>query len=229
MSDAQPMLKAGSLPGLRALVFDLDGTLVDSAPGIGTSLKTAFNAAGREIPTCDLSSLVGPPINIIARRLEPSLTADEVTVIEKEFRADYDAKGWRKAIPFDGVVEGLLRLGRTGIRLFVVTNKPRIPTEKMLENLGLNAVFEKVLTLDTRIPKYANKTEMLAELIRDQGIEAAFSAMVGDTNEDQEAARGNGVRFIYVTYGYGRVLEADIQVEKFQAIENMLCQGDTER
>jgi phosphoglycolate phosphatase len=173
--------------------------------------------------------VVGPPISIIARRLEPSLTADEVIVIEKEFRADYDANGWRGAIPFDGVVEGLIRLGRAGLRLFVVTNKPRIPTEKMLENFGLNAVFEVVLTRDMRIPKYASKTEMLAELIMNQGIDAAFSAMVGDTHEDQEAARCNGVRFIYVTYGYGSVLETDIQVEKFQAIEELLGQGDMEQ
>jgi phosphoglycolate phosphatase-like HAD superfamily hydrolase len=72
------------------------------------------------------------------------------------------------------------------------------------------------------MPKYTGKTEMLADLIRIHGLDAAASAMVGDTHEDYEAARGNGIRFIYVTYGYGSVLETDLRVERFLAIEDLL-------
>ena len=166
--------------------------------------------------------MVGPPINVIARRLEPSLTDAEVSIIEKEYRADYDANGWRATSAFEGVLEGLTRLREAGLRLFMLTNKPRIPTEKILEHLGINATVEAVLTRDTRMPKYTGKTEMLADLIRIHGLDAAASAMVGDTHEDYEAARGNGIRFIYVTYGYGSVLETDLRVERFLAIEDLL-------
>ncbi len=229
MNNAELIRKARPLDGVRALVFDLDGTLVDSAIGISASLSSAFKAAGREMPLGDLAKVVGPPINVIALRLEPSLTPDEVTVIEKEYRAEYDANGWRSTTAFAGVVEGLMRLRRTGLRLFVVTNKPRIPTQKMLEHLGIRVAFEAVLTRDTRIPKYANKTEMLAELMRNYGLEAEITAMVGDTSEDQEAARDNGVRFVHVTYGYGCVLETDLQVKQFQALEDMLSRGNKEQ
>jgi phosphoglycolate phosphatase len=157
------------------------------------------------------------------------LTAEEVKAIEKEYRADYDKNGWHATVAFDGVVEGLLRLHRSGLRLFVVTNKPMMPTGKILEHFGVNAAFEAVLTRDSRTPKYASKIEMLAELIKNHGIEAASSAMVGDTSEDQEAARHNGVRFVYVTYGYGSILETDLQIDKFQAIEELLGQGDREQ
>jgi len=225
MSNAQLTQEESSLAGVKNLVFDLDGTLVDSATGIGISLKAAFQAAGREMPTGDLRSVVGPSINLIARRLEPSLTDDEVAAIERVYRADYDSNGWRSTFPFEGVVEGLSRLQSAGMRLFLITNKPRIPTDKILAHLGINGAFEAVLTRDSRTPRYATKTEMLADLRTKHAIQAAASVMVGDTQEDQEAARGNDMRFVHMACGYGTIPEASLSVEAFQALEHMLTRG----
>ncbi len=219
---------ASPLAGVTALIFDLDGTLIDSVRGISISLKAAFKVASREMPADNLRSVLGPPIAIIARKLEPSLTDDEVAIIEREYRADYDVNGWRVTSAFEGVVEGLRRLREAGLRLFVLTNKPWIPTEKTLEYLGINAVFEAVLTRDARLPRFTSKTEMLAELIRVYGLETTASAMLGDTDEDREAARNNEMRFVHMTYGYGRGVEADIRADRFQAIEEMLTRGNKE-
>jgi phosphoglycolate phosphatase len=78
---------------IKALIFDLDGTLIDSMAGIGSALKTAFQAAGRTMPGVDLRRVIGPPITIIARSIEPLLTDAEAAIIERSYRANYDRDG----------------------------------------------------------------------------------------------------------------------------------------
>jgi phosphoglycolate phosphatase len=158
----------------------------------------------------------------MARRIEPTLTDLEVAAIERGFRSDYDANGWRATVAFDGVSASLRRMRDAGLRLFIVTNKPRISTQGILEHLELDNVFESVLTRDARTPIYESKVAMLADLIRNQGLEAATSAMVGDTDEDREAAHRNGLPFVFVTYGYGSVPDAELVADNFETIESML-------
>jgi len=213
--------------GINSLVYDLDGTLVNSSPGIANSLEIAFAAVGRKLPSVNIRNVIGPPINIIARMIDPSLNDDEVRVIEREYRADYDVNGWRATVAFKGVLGGLQRQRNAGMRLFVVTNKPRIPTEHILINLGMDRFFEGVLTRDMRFPKYASKVEMLAELMMRYQFEPLSALMIGDTREDQEAAQANGIRFIYMTYGYGCVPEAILRAGTFRAIEEILQQRET--
>ena len=69
------------------MVFDLDGTLIDSSPGIALSLAAAFQSVGRVMPETDIRKAIGPPIRIIARRVEPSLTDAELDGIEPSYRS----------------------------------------------------------------------------------------------------------------------------------------------
>jgi phosphoglycolate phosphatase len=229
VNKVKPITDGGALAGVRALIFDLDGTLIDSSPGIAASLNAAFEAVGRHLPTVEIRRIIGPPINVMARKIEPSLTDSEVAAIEQKYRTEYDTEGWRETVPYEGVLESLLRLNEAGLRLFVVTNKPKIPARKILGHLGMSPVFEAVFTRDTRTPMYTSKTEMLAGLIANHRLEAATSAMVGDTQEDQEAAVGNGLQFIHATYGYGIVPEAKLAAVRFEEIEYMFCPGDTKQ
>ncbi|HUZ95909.1 MAG TPA: HAD family hydrolase [Edaphobacter sp.] len=186
-----------------AIVFDLDGTLIDSCPGIGASLSEAFAAAGRIMPAMDLRAVIGPPIRVIAARMEPTLTENELAKIELTFRAIYDNDGWRETVLYDGVDDTLRALHRRGVKMFIVTNKPRIPTEKVLDHLGLTFLFQKVVTRDNRTPIYSSKAEMLSELLQQQLIGLQPAIMMGDTREDEEAALANGLPFFYAAYGYG--------------------------
>lgn len=210
------------LSKIRNLVFDLDGTLVDSIPGIGASLGGAFLSIGREIPLADLRAAIGPPIGIIARRLEPGLSDDEVAQIERHYRASYDMDGWRNTPLFPEVAETLHGCAKQGYRLFIVTNKPRIPTMKILQHLGLESLFEEIVTRDSRNPGYASKADMLGALLQRQALGTETTVMVGDTAEDGEAAEANHLPFVYVTYGYGAVSAPEFAVDSLSGLQSLL-------
>jgi phosphoglycolate phosphatase len=189
--------------GMKHVIFDLDGTLVDSIPGIGSSLKLAFESIGRSFPDKNLRRSIGPPIRIIALRLDSSLSPVEVSEVERAYRSNYDSVGWSKTLLFDYAESTLRRLSSSGLQLFLVTNKPLIPTLKILRHFGLSDLFTEVLTPNSREPRYSSKSEMLADLIRRRTLIASYCCLVGDTREDKEAALANNVRFICAEYGYG--------------------------
>ncbi len=210
------------LSKITELIFDLDGTLVDSISGIGSSLGEAFLSVGRQMPLADLRAAIGPPIGIIARRLEPELSDDELVQIERYYRSNYDSDGWRRTPLFPGVAETLQACRKRGYRLFVVTNKPRIPTKKILQYLELESLFEEIVTRDSRSPAYASKAEMLQELLEKHALTLETTVMVGDTMEDCEAAQVHHFPFIYVTYGYGSVASPQFFVARFADLQSLL-------
>jgi phosphoglycolate phosphatase len=211
------------LSKIRNLVFDLDGTLVDSIPGIGASLGGAFLSIGREMPLADLRAAIGPPIGIIAKRLEPDLSDDEMARIERHYRSSYDTDGWRNTPLFPDVAETLQSCKQQGYRLFIVTNKPRIPTEKIVQHLGLESLFEEIVTRDSQSPGYASKAEMLGALLQRQALSTESTVMIGDTAEDGEAAELNHLKFVYVTYGYGAVSSPELSVDSLAALQSLLA------
>ncbi len=207
---------------LTALVFDLDGTLIDSTPGIASSLAAAFQSVGRAVPQTDIRKAIGPPIRIIARRVEPSLTDAELDSIEPVYRTDYDTRGWRNTLLFDGVAETLHDLHTRGLQLFIVTNKPRIPTTNVLTHFNLHPLFREVLSRDSRSPIFPSKAEMLATLIEQHRLSPDSTLMVGDTIEDQETAHANHLPFLYVTYGYGSIESTHTSIDRFGDLSTLL-------
>lgn len=200
----------------RAFVFDLDGTLIDSVPGIECALRVAFASVGRVLPCDGVRAAIGPPIREIALRLEPTLTETETRLIEEVYRAEYDGRAWRETRLFPGVRETLEQLSLAGQALSIVTNKPSKPTRKILEHLELSDLFCEVLTRDSVTPCFASKCVMLADLLARHRFVSA--RMVGDTREDGEAARANGLTFTHVTYGYGAMPEARHAVAAFREL-----------
>jgi phosphoglycolate phosphatase len=200
---------------IRAFVFDMDGTLVDSVPGIQSALAEAFRSIGRTMPAADLRRAIGPPIRVIAKRIEPTLTDAETLAIEQVYRPLYDNEAWRKTVLFEGVAETLQTLHAAGCRLLIVTNKPHIPALKILDLLGVSGLFEAVFTRDSATPHYASKAAMLGDLIATHGVQHDAAVMVGDTIEDREAAEANGIQFIFASYGYGDDPHAEHVIASF--------------
>jgi phosphoglycolate phosphatase len=203
---------------IKSLIFDLDGTLIDSTPGIESSLRAAFLSCGLTMPVVDLRRIIGPPITVMARRIEPSLSDGDVAVIERSYRASYDSDGWRDTIAYPAVADTLRVLHRYGLRFFIVTNKPLVPTSNILAHLGLDTLFIEALTRDSRTPHYASKADMITDLLSRQYLEPGTTLMIGDTGEDQEAAHTNGIDFIHVTYGYGSATKPVYCVSHFSEI-----------
>lgn len=191
----------GQLPA--CILFDLDGTLVDSLPGIEFSVREAFSQCKLPLAKKSLRDLIGPPIRTILSRA--GNVADErcLDALERAFRSSYDSEGWRKTTSFPDVERVLRMMHERGHRLFVVSNKPRHAALRILEHERFRPYFEAVVTLDSRSPHYRGKGEMIGDLLAEQGIVQEECVMVGDTAEDGKAAATAGIKFIQMTHGYG--------------------------
>jgi phosphoglycolate phosphatase len=186
----------------RNFIFDLDGTLVDSLPGIEYAINAALLPTYPRMCADDLRSLIGPPIRSILHGITAA-TGEELIRLERHFRRAYDTHGWRKTACYPGVHEMLSSLKEQKKRLFVVTNKPRVAAEKILKMLSLRNYVEDSVTPDSRAPAFQSKAGMLRWLMKRKDLDAHESLMVGDTLDDYKAAAELGVSTVLVTHGYG--------------------------
>jgi phosphoglycolate phosphatase len=189
----------------RCLLFDMDGTLLDSLPGIAYSVQAAFDAAGLPERPFHLRQLIGPPIRTILSRAAETDDPALLDRLERHFRASYDNKGWRQSVFFPDALEVLQAMKKSGHRLFIVTNKPRHISIMAIEAEGIAPLFERIYTRDSKEPPYVSKADMLLALLTDQHLSPQDCVMVGDTMEDASAAAMHKIDFIFMEHGYGEV------------------------
>ena len=186
---------------LEAVIFDLDGTLVDALPGIEFSVAYSFAEAKLAPRKLELGPLIGPPIRQIFAQLMPEANEQQLSKLESAFRTSYDSAGWRKTVPCENAAAALTELKRAGVQLYVATNKPALPTGQILKALGILDVFQQVLCRDSIAPGFVSKAEMLRTLIEEHKLEPAQSLYVGDTYDDYLAAQEAGIPVALVQYG----------------------------
>lgn len=192
----------------ECLLFDLDGTILDSLPGIEYSVRAAFETCGLTLRMDDLRQMIGPPIRTILSivgQVEDQKTLDE---LEGAFRQSYDTEGWRRTVCFPGAQVTLRTMYQYGHRLFVVSNKPRHISLRILESEGIVNLFERITTSDSRSPAFRGKAEMIGHLMAERNIAKEGCLLVGDTMEDAQAAAATGIGFVYMTHGYGAITGA---------------------
>ena len=187
------------------LIFDLDGTLVDSIPGIESAIRNAvYQTLGvQKLP--DLRPLIGPPIRTILKRIFPKFHELEITRIEEKFREIYDNEGWKSTYLYPGVMDVLQTLRLNGYFLYIVTNKPQYPTNKILYELKLAPLLEAYSCRDSKQPPFLTKLNVLNNLIIEHKMIRRTTYYISDQPEDFEVALPSGILFIGVTYGYGDV------------------------
>jgi phosphoglycolate phosphatase len=189
---------------IRLVVFDCDGTLVDSQQLIVRAMSEAFRARGLEPPEAGLvRALVGLSLVEAIGGLLPTTTPAECLELAAGYRA-----AWRSLREVDGVTEPLYpgvretlaELDGRGHLLGVATGKARRGLDMVLEHHGLRGLFVSLQTAD-RHPSKPHPA-MLEEAMRETGSEPHETLMVGDTSFDVEMARAAGVRAIGVAWGY---------------------------
>ena len=208
---------------MRNVIFDLDGTLVDSLPGIESSVRTAIRSVLPGVRMPDLKAVIGPPIATMFARLWPDLDPEKMALLVAAFRSHYAEKGCLDSLPFPGVPETLSRLHAAGMPLFVLTNKPAAPTKMILGALRMEEFFAGVLAPDSPESRFASKPDGALALMRRFALSPDQTTLVGDGADDAAAANACGFRFIAAAYGYGpAAATAAIRVEKFSDIERYL-------
>lgn len=197
-------------PNYSAVLFDLDGTIVDSAPGITASLAKTLAELNAPIQTpAELLRWVGPPILDSFRDLG-GFDAEESQRALEVYRRHYLAEGVFDATVYEGIPEVLRAISEAGIPLSLATSKPETPATLVLEHYGLAHYFDELTGAsddETRSAKADVVAEALRRLAAD-GFDLARPVMVGDRVHDIHGAAAHGVPTIFVTWGYGAPEEA---------------------
>ena len=192
------------------VLFDLDGTLTDSAPGITSSLARMFATLGKPVPSpAQLLEYVGPPLldSLEAFGGMTEAAAREALAV---YRADYAAHGALDSAVFPGIRGLLERLHAAGIPLALATSKPEIQATRILEHFGLAKYFD-VITGATEDESRSAKADVVEEALRrlgERGVDLGHTVMVGDRQYDVEGAGAHGLPTILVEWGYGSPAEA---------------------
>lgn len=185
-----------------AIFFDLDGTLVDSVTDIRNCLFKAFQKAGIIVLEFDAKFRIGPPLSEMLDVIAPELPADNKKTVSKLFRQLYDTSGFPSTCAYQGVDILLKKLREWRIPLFIVTNKPRFATQRIIEKMGWN-FFVDVLTPDFQADISHSKATLLTLTCQQKVLLPKRCWMVGDLPEDIRAANTAGMNPVGVTWGYG--------------------------
>lgn len=186
---------------IPTLIFDLDGTLTDSKPGIVGCLREVLDA--RKISGYgSLDRFIGPPVEEWAADLLPHGSAEDRAALARDYRACYDRVGWSNNSVYQGVAEMLVQLHSEGFPLYVCTSKHEHFAVRILAKFGIAQYFNAIYG-DRIDHESHSKSDLLALILSRHAIDRKLVWMVGDRSFDIEAAHLNGIRCLGAAWGYG--------------------------
>jgi phosphoglycolate phosphatase len=223
-------LNALTLAFPETVVFDLDGTLVDTAPDLTAALNAVMAREGRPlVPLDDVRHMVGRGARVLIERAMTATgqpwDAGTISDLVGHFIEYYDGNIAATSRPFDGAEMVCRRLAARGHKLGICTNKPERLSLKLLDALKLRELFPVVLGADSR-PYRKPDPRHLLDTISALGGRPESAVMIGDSDTDVSTAKAAGVPVIVVSFGYTetpvRELGADLVIDHFEALEAAL-------
>ncbi|MBN8614218.1 MAG: HAD family hydrolase [Deltaproteobacteria bacterium] len=185
-----------------AVLFDLDGTLLDSLEDIGDAMNAVLASLGHPTHTMRAyQTLVGEGARELARRALPPEARGEVDHVLARYKAHYRANLVVKSKPYDGIATMLEALARASIPMAVVTNKPHDVAVDIVAQVFAPHTFAHVIGQRDGHPHKPDPSGALA-VVRALGVDPAQAFFVGDTDTDMRTARNAGMRAIGVTWGF---------------------------
>jgi phosphoglycolate phosphatase len=197
-----------ALNNIQNLLFDLDGTLVDSSRTIGICVDYALGRLGISAAGgLPVASVIGTPLLDIFRK-QYEMTDEQADSAVAHYREHYDRLNQAGTEVYDSIPDVLSTLRQEGFRLFIATVKPTSVAEKVLNDLGLRPYFDGVAGASMGHER-RDKASIIAHALRLFDLEPAHSVMIGDRDQDIIGAREHGLPCIAVSYGFGTRDELD--------------------
>ena len=195
-----------------AVVWDLDGTLTDSAPGIMHSIAYALHSMQRHVPDTDiLRKFLGPPLAVSFQQF-CGMTHEEAVTAAGHYRDVYNQTAWKDNSVYPGIRALLAALKKNGCYLAVATGKPQRIAQTILDYFDLSSFFETIIG-PSENQFYAEKKDAIAAALQDR----KDAVMVGDRSMDIDGAKAYGIPCIAVEYGYATKEEFDAHQPDFRA------------
>lgn len=201
--------------GYKAAIFDVDGTLLDTAEGVLASVKYAIQNCGlAALSEEELNTFIGPPIqNSLIRYF--GMEKEEAQRITGIFRERYKGEDLLKAIPYEGIYQVFEELKSNGVKLAAATYKRQDYARRILEHFGFDRYTDILYGADN--DNKLKKKDIIEKCMIDMGItDYSQAVMIGDSDNDALGAEALGMDFIGVTYGFGFKSREDVL--KFRAV-----------
>ena len=192
---------------INTIIFDLDGTLIDSQESILSAIRNSMQELNLEPKIPITRELIGPPLNEVLKKILDAADHKVLNELASRFKSYYDMFACKDCLIYPGIQKLLERLYDAGFTLCIATNKRSIPTEKILDHLAWGPLFSAVYGIDSDAQKpFKNKTEMISVLLKDMALDSNSVIYIGDRVEDYEAAKLNSLQCILVDWGYAESL-----------------------
>ena len=185
------------------VLLDLDGTLINSQPGILASCLATLRALGHEPDGhFDIEQVIGPPLQDVMRVLLLRYGDDRVDEAVLIYRQHYGESGLFDSQLYPGIGNAVLQMQQAGLQIYLATSKREIFARRILEHLGLAAHFDGIYG---SVPggELDHKPELLAHILSQHNLEPSHGVMVGDRRYDIVGAHAVGMRGLGVLWGYG--------------------------
>ncbi|MEW6733185.1 MAG: HAD hydrolase-like protein [Acidobacteriota bacterium] len=207
---------------IKALLFDLDGTLTDPKIGIVRCIKYALEQMARPFPSDEiLASFIGPPLRGVFSILLKSTDNELIEEALVWYRQRFTDIGLYENQIYEGIPEMLVSAQQVTAMSFVATSKPTVYAQRIIKHFELDRHFSGIYGAELG-GQFENKADLLAHLLINEGIQPEDVVMIGDRAVDIIAAKANRVRSVGVLWGYGS------EKELIEAGADVLCRLPSE-
>ena len=193
-------MKKGKSYKFQNIIFDLDGTLIDSSRGVLSSLDQICLENNIEIERPILKKIIGPPLRETLLRLTKIDDERSIDHLLNCFKLEYDSNGYKDTIVFEGINRMLSSLYDNGINLYIATNKRKNPTNKIINMLTWCKFFKGIYSIDS-FNHVKTKGDLLSHIVEKFNLKNCI--YVGDHMDDLHAAKAASLQCIMVGWGFG--------------------------
>lgn len=205
MTDMEELI----MPDFDVVIFDLDGTLLDTSEGIRASVRYTIERHGFPMLNDEvINSFIGPPIQNSFARVY-GLQGEIIQEIATTFRNRYKECDLLKAVPYDNIYKVFEELTKRGIKTAVATYKRQDYAESILQYFGFDKYTDSIYGADHE--NRLKKKDIIENVLKNNGVrDYSRAVMIGDSDNDAIGAKDIGIKFIGVTYGFGFKTSEDV-------------------